>query len=67
MVTITYELNDGHGLLLSYASRQDNSTFLVVAFVADADPSEVPPVYGTVTSLGNGMYNASYIPAYAGT
>lgn len=46
---------------------QDESTFLVVAFAPDADPSDVPPVYGNVTSLGDGQYGVSYSPTYADT
>lgn len=46
---------------------QNTSMFLAVAFAADADPSEVPPVYGTVDPLGEGSYNVSYTPTYADT
>lgn len=45
---------------------QDSSVFLAVAFAPDADPTDVPPVYGTVAPLGDGLYNVSYTPTYAG-
>lgn len=48
-------------------SQQENSTFLVVAFAPDADPADVPPVYGSVTPLGDGSYSVSYTPTYADT
>lgn len=51
----------------SLITLQDNSTFLVVAFAPDADPSDVPPVYGDVTPIGDGSYNVSYTPTYADT
>lgn len=44
---------------------QDGSAFLAVAFAPDADPADVPPVYGTVVPLGDGSYNVSYTPTYA--
>ena len=44
---------------------QDSSAFLAVAFAPDADPNDVPPVYGTVAPLGDGLYNVSYTPTYA--
>lgn len=46
---------------------QENSTFLVVGFASDADPAEVPPVYGNVTATGDGTYSVSYTPIYADT
>lgn len=51
----------------SRKTLQENSTFLVVAFPPDANPSDVPPVYGNVTPLGDGSYNVSYVPTYADT
>lgn len=44
---------------------QNSSVFLAVAFAPDADPADVPPVYGTVALLGDGSYNVSYTPTHA--
>lgn len=44
---------------------QNSSVFLAVAFAPDADPADVPPVYGTVVPVGEGRYNVSYTPSYA--
>ncbi|CAM9773581.1 unnamed protein product, partial [Ectocarpus sp. 13 AM-2016] len=46
---------------------QNDSVFLALAFAPDADPADVPPVYGTVVPLGDGSYNVSYTPTFADT
>lgn len=52
--------------LLRHIATQRNSTFTVVAFVPDANPDDIPPVYGDVTPMGKGQYSAVYTPQHLG-
>lgn len=65
MATFTVQARDAY--LNNRLDSQNHSVFLAVAFAADADPSDAPPVYGTVEPLGDGTYNVSYTPTYSDT
>lgn len=65
--TAIFTLQARDAYLNNRLDSQNKSMFLAVAFAADADPSDVPPVYGTVEPLGDGSYNVSYTPIYADT